>query len=105
VKPTEALPDPPAHLGEIAAAKWRELIPLVDRPAPPALTLLEIYATNYQRWYEAQGWLDEHGDVLELLSDKGVVIKVMPAPKLDVAARAERAMAEAIKGLRLRAPR
>ena len=60
---------------------------------------LEVYCANYERWLDAQRWLGENGDVLEIVSDKGVVIKVQPAPKLDVAARCEKAMAEAAKKL------
>ena len=92
----------PQNLGELASAKWLELRPLVLYPTPEALTRLEVYCVNYERWRHAQEWLDEHGDVLEIVSDKGVVIKVQPAPKLDVAARAEKAMREAICGLALK---
>jgi phage terminase small subunit len=67
-----------------------------------ALDTLEVYCAAYERWVLAQKWLDEHGDVLEIVSDKGVVLKAQPAPKLDVAARAEKAMAEAMKVLRVR---
>jgi phage terminase small subunit len=86
---------PPPTLGKVAAEKWRELAPRMQNGNPVALVALEVYCASYARWLDAQRWLDEHGDVLEIVSDKGVVIKVQPAPKLDVAARCERAMAEA----------
>ena len=88
---------PPATLGKVAAEKWRELAPRMQNDNPVALVALEVYCANYQRWLEAQRWLDDYGDVLEIVSDKGVVIKVMPAPKLDVAARCEQAMESAAK--------
>lgn len=89
----------PATLGETGRAKWAELAPRLRSKSPRLLTGLEVYCANYQRWVEAQSWLDEHGDVLEIVSDKGVVIKAQPAPKLDVAARAEKSMQEAMRGL------
>jgi P27 family predicted phage terminase small subunit len=92
----------PDSLGEAGRAKWDEVVPLLGRRDPITLTNLEVYCAAYDRWLAAQRWLDEHGDVLEIVSDKGVVVKVQPAPKLDVAARAEKAMADAMKSLRLR---
>ena len=93
---------PPTSLGTIGAAKWAELQPKLRGAGPMALDTLEVYCAAYERWVKAQAWLDEHGDVLEIVSDKGVVMKVQPAPKLDVAARSEKAMAEAMKVLRVR---
>ena len=98
----EKASDAPPTLGDVAREKWLELRPLLVNDSPAALTRLEVYCVNYQRWRQAQEWLDEHGDVLEIVSDKGVVIKVQPAPKLDVAARCEKAMAEMMGKLRLR---
>lgn len=90
----------PASLGDAGRAKWAELYPRLLNPSPSALTLLEVYCSSYERWARAQKWLADHGDVLELVSDKGIVLKAQPAPKLDVAARCERAMNEALAGLR-----
>jgi phage terminase small subunit len=92
---------PPATLDEVGAAKWAELEGrLAARSRTPmGLGKLEIYCAAYSRWVAAQAWLAEHGDVMEITSDKGVVIKAQPAPKLDVAARAEKAMLEASKSL------
>lgn len=91
----------PETLGEIGRQKWSETVSRLKRPEPNArvLTTLEVYCASYERWARAQKWLDEHGDVLEIVSDKGVVLKVQPAPKLDVAARAEKSMADAMKVL------
>ena len=93
----------PSTLGAIAAEKWAEFRQLLMNDSPASLTRLEIYCVNYERWRQAQEWLAEHGDVLEIVSDKGVVIKVQPAPKLDVAARAEKTMTEMMSKLRLSA--
>ena len=90
---------PPPTLGEYGAAKWHELRPVLRESTPMVLATLEVYCAAYDRWVCAQRWLDEHGDVLEIVSDKGVVLKAQPAPKLDVAARAEKAMAEARRSL------
>jgi phage terminase small subunit len=92
---------PPATLDEVGVAKWAELEGrLAARSRTPmGLGKLEIYCAAYSRWVAAQAWLAEHGDVMEITSDKGVVIKAQPAPKLDVAARAEKAMLEASKSL------
>ncbi|HRY90437.1 MAG TPA: P27 family phage terminase small subunit, partial [Rubrivivax sp.] len=90
----------PESLGPLGAAKWTELVSRLTAHDPVTLTTLEVYCASYQRWREAQIWLDEHGDVLEIVSDKGVVLKAQPAPKLDVAARAEKAMSEAMRQLR-----
>lgn len=91
--------EPPDTLGEAGKRKWREMQPLVKQTVT-LLDQLEIYCAAYQRWVDAQAWLTEHGDVMEIVSDKGVVLKVQPAPKLDVATRAEKAMTEAMKILR-----
>jgi len=93
-------PAVPESLGPLGAAKWTELVSRLTAHDPVTLTTLEVYCASYQRWREAQIWLDEHGDVLEIVSDKGVVLKAQPAPKLDVAARAEKAMSEAMRQLR-----
>jgi len=95
------VPAPPT-LGKAAAEKWREFAPRIQSDNPVTLGALEVYCSNYERWIDAQRWLDEYGDVLEIVSDKGVVLKVQPAPKLDVAARCEKAMAEAAKTLACR---
>ena len=89
----------PATLGKVAAEKWREFAARIQSDNPVTLGALEVYCSNYGRWIDAQRWLDEHGDVLEIVSDKGVLLKVQPAPKLDVAARCEKAMAEAANKL------
>jgi phage terminase small subunit len=70
---------------------------------PATICDLEVYCAAYERWVLAHRWLDEHGDVLELVSDKGVVMKVQPAPKLDVMERSARTMADVDKRLRFRA--
>lgn len=92
--------NPPASLGETGAEKWRQLQPKLHHGDQGTLDTLEVYCASYERWTLAQEWLTAHGDVLEIVSDKGVVLKAQPAPKLDVAARAERAMADAMKLLR-----
>lgn len=93
--------DAPQTLGPIAAAKWDELCSRLrsanGAELPSVLAGLEIYCSNYQRWVEAQRWLDEHGDVLEIVNDKGVVLRTQPAPKLEVAARAEKTMQETMR--------
>lgn len=93
---------PPSSLGSVGCQKWAELEPRLRGKDQLVLDQLELYCSAYERWVNAQHWLDEHGDVLEIVNDKGVVLKVQPAPKLDVAARAEKAMSEAMKVLRVR---
>lgn len=98
-----ATPSPPESLGDIGAAKWRDLVGrLRSKSDVASLDLLEVYCAAYERWTAAQRWLSENGDVLEIVNDKGVVLKVQPAPKLDVAARAEKAMSDAMGKLRVR---
>lgn len=93
---------PPASLGDVGREKWGQLQPKLRGGGQAALDQLEVYCAAYERWVQAQKWLDEHGDVLEIVNDKGVILKAQPAPKLDVAARAEKAMSEAMKALRVR---
>lgn len=95
-----AVSKPPTSLGPKGIEKWKQLQPNLRAGGQSALDTLEVYCAAYERWVNAQRWLDEHGDVLEIVSDKGVVLKAQPAPKLDVAARAEKAMSEAMKLLR-----
>lgn len=70
---------PPATLDEVGAAKWAELVSrLAARSRTPVgLGKLEIYCAAYSRWVAAQAWLAEHGDVMEIASDKGVVVKAL----------------------------
>ena len=59
-------PAVPESLGPLGAAKWTELVSRLTAHDPVTLTTLEVYCASYQRWREAQIWLDEHGDVLEV---------------------------------------
>ena len=93
----------PKSLGEVGRAKWAEMSPRLIGRTPVQLDLLEVYCASYERWVTAQRWLTEHGDVLEIVTDKGVVTRAQPAPKLDVAARAEKAMHDAATRLRFSA--
>ncbi len=89
----------PKTLGPVAAGKWAELAPRLRTADPLTLGLLEQYCQNYQRWCEACAWLAENGDCIEYSSDKGVILKVEPAPKLAVARSCEKAMGDAARRL------
>jgi len=90
---------PPSTLGEVGETKWRETVKKLTVHSPFTLGQLEVYCAAYERWAAAQSWLAEHGDTMELVNDKGIVVKVQPAPKLEVAARAEKAMKDSSQRL------
>lgn len=66
------------------------------------LELLEAYAVERARWREAEAELRANGVVLTLRNDKGEVTKIIPAPQIAIADRAQKRALALAKALRLR---
>jgi len=80
----------PDHLSDAQAEIYEDALDELRGTITTArLRKLEAYATERARWLEAEAYVQEHGDVLILRSDKGVVLKVIEAPQLKIGARAQ----------------
>jgi len=89
-QPKQKPPAPPAWLGDDEARVWREArgrLP-VDLTAQQEQQL-EAYAVERSRWLASEAHLREHGLVYMLRTDKGELTKVVEAPELQIAARAQ----------------
>lgn len=96
-------PAPPEEFTAEQAAVWVEAV----RRVPGGLNatkreLLEAYAIERARWREAEAELRENGVVLALRNDKGEVTKIIPAPQIAIADRAQKRALALAKALRLR---
>jgi P27 family predicted phage terminase small subunit len=106
--PPASLPEPPAHLGDVALAEWERIVPQLD--AMGVITAvdgaaLSIYCMTFARWLDALEAVEEYGlfidtrivrttgpngEVLETVNEKGCV---KSNPAVAVAAACESAMA------------
>jgi P27 family predicted phage terminase small subunit len=60
-------PPPPKHLGKIAAAKWRSIMPILSQLGTLAesdLTLVEMFCACYGRWREAESKVESMGGMV-----------------------------------------
>ncbi|HBJ1646503.1 phage terminase small subunit P27 family [Clostridium botulinum] len=55
----------PISLGEIGKKEWKRIYKLIDKEnidfKEKDLTLLELYCKNYEKWINAEKYLDENG--------------------------------------------
>jgi len=57
----------------------------ISKDYPKADPLILIQASILKdRWDNAESWLAENGPVIEIRSDKGILLKIIKAPQLDV---------------------
>lgn len=80
--------EPPDWLPQLAAEKWREVVPQLL--AAECVTELdrdrvEAYCLLYARWRAAEGFVAEYGSVVTIRSDKGVVKDTRPVPEFGIA--------------------
>ena len=78
----------PAHLGEIAAAKWRELLPLLK--SVRVLTRADIealgrYCDTWEWWLATRAKLKAEGDTYPILNDGGDVKYIAQRPEVSIA--------------------
>jgi P27 family predicted phage terminase small subunit len=78
----------PGHLGEVAAAKWREILPLLQ--AVKVMTRADVealarYCDTYEWWLAVRKVLREQGDTYPILNDGGQVKYVAQRPEVSIA--------------------
>jgi P27 family predicted phage terminase small subunit len=78
----------PPHLGEVAAAKWAEVLPLLQ--AVKVMTRADIealarYCDTYEWWLATRAKLKKEGDTYQILNDKGDVKYIAQRPEVSIA--------------------
>jgi P27 family predicted phage terminase small subunit len=78
----------PSHLGEIAAARWRELLPMLQ--AVRVMTQADIealarYCDTYEWWLATRVKLKKDGDTYPILNDGGEVKYIAQRPEVSIA--------------------
>jgi P27 family predicted phage terminase small subunit len=78
----------PPHLGEEAAAKWAEVLPLLQ--AVKVMTRADIealarYCDTYEWWLATRAKLKKEGDTYPILNDKGDVKYIAQRPEVSIA--------------------
>lgn len=78
----------PGHLGETAAAKWCEILPLLQ--SVKVMTRADIealarYCDTYEWWLATRARLKKDGDTYPILNDKGEVKYIAQRPEVSIA--------------------
>lgn len=78
----------PSHLGEVAAGKWDELLPLLQ--AVRVMTRADIealarYCDTYEWWLATRAKLKKEGDTYPILNDKGEIKYIAQRPEVSIA--------------------
>lgn len=85
--PTDGIAMPP-HLGEVAAARWHELLPMLQ--AVKVMTKADIealarYCDTYEWWLATRAKLKKEGDTYPILNDKGEIKYIAQRPEVSIA--------------------
>lgn len=78
----------PKHLGKVAAARWRELLPLLQgvRVMTDAdVEALARYCDTYEWWLGTRAILKEQGCTYPILNDGGEVKYIAQRPEVSIA--------------------
>lgn len=78
----------PAYLGHVAAARWAELLPMLQ--AVKVMTQADVealarYCDTYEWWLAVRAKLKAEGDTYPILNDKGDVKYVAQRPEVSIA--------------------
>lgn len=78
----------PLHLGEVAANRWRELLPLLQ--SVRVMTRADIeslarYCDTYEWWLATRAKLRAEGDTYPILNDGGEVKYIAQRPEVSIA--------------------
>lgn len=78
----------PPHLGDVAQAKWREVLPLLQ--AVKVMTRADVealarYCDTWEWWLATRAKLKAEGDTYPILNDKGEVKYVAQRPEVSIA--------------------
>jgi P27 family predicted phage terminase small subunit len=85
--PTDGIAMPP-HLGPVAAARWHELLPMLE--AVRVMTRADIealarYCDTYEWWLATRAKLRTDGDTYPILNDGGEVKYIAQRPEVAIA--------------------
>jgi P27 family predicted phage terminase small subunit len=78
----------PPHLGEVAAAKWAEVLPLLQTVKVMTRADIEAlarYCDTYEWWLATRAKLKKEGDTYAILNDKGDVKYIAQRPEVSIA--------------------
>lgn len=78
----------PSHLGEVAQAKWRDLLPLLQ--AVKVMTDADVealarYCDTYEWWLATRATLRKDGDTYPILNDGGEIKYIAQRPEVSIA--------------------
>ena len=78
----------PPHLGDVAQAKWRELLPLLQ--AVKVMTEADVealarYCDTYEWWLATRAKLRKEGDTYPILNDGGEIKYIAQRPEVSIA--------------------
>ena len=78
----------PPHLGQVASARWAELLPMLQ--AVKVMTRADIealarYCDTYEWWLATRAKLKADGDTYPILNDKGDVKYIAQRPEVSIA--------------------
>ena len=85
--PTDGVVMPP-HLGEVAAARWEHLLPMLQ--ATRVMTRADVealarYCDTYEWWLATRAKLKKEGDTYPILNDGGEVKYIAQRPEVSIA--------------------
>jgi P27 family predicted phage terminase small subunit len=78
----------PTHLGEVAALKWSEVLPLLQSVRVMTRADVEAlarYCDTYEWWLATRAKLRKEGDTYPILNDKGEVKYIAQRPEVSIA--------------------
>jgi P27 family predicted phage terminase small subunit len=78
----------PSHLGEVAASRWRELLPMLQ--SVRVMTRADVeslarYCDTYEWWLATRAKLRADGDTYPILNDGGQVKYIAQRPEVAIA--------------------
>jgi len=86
--PRSAAVKMPKHLGKVAAAKWRQLLPLLDSiklMTDADIDALARYCDTFEWWLATRATLKKDGDTYPILNDGGEVKYIAQRPEVSIA--------------------
>jgi P27 family predicted phage terminase small subunit len=78
----------PSHLGEVAQAKWKDILPLLQ--AVKVMTRADVealarYCDTYEWWIATRAVLKKDGDTYPILNDAGEIKYIAQRPEVSIA--------------------
>jgi len=85
--PSDGISMPP-HLGEVAAARWQELLPMLQ--ATRVMTRADVealarYCDTWEWWLAVRAKLKAEGDTYPILNDGGEIKYIAQRPEVSIA--------------------